>query len=130
MSEARWDENTTCEPLTGGATMQSLPQSTICLQPQRHMASSSYAVTAPARLPRGIHWEICSGHLIYKATGWDGEPIATVRVPLNLPQKREVILLLEDVLNLLAPQQLSAPSSEAPEWSSWQRPVVLRLVPS
>jgi hypothetical protein len=91
------------------------------------MASSSFAVPVPDRLPRGIHWEISADHLLYCATGWDGEAAAMVRVPLTFPQKREVILLLEDVLNVLAPPQ---PSSEVPARSSWQRPAVLRLVPS
>lgn len=97
------------------------------------MASSSFAVPAPDRPSRGIHWELRADHLIYSATDWDGEPAATVRVPLDFPKKREVILLLEDVLNVLVPQQPSA-SSEAPgrppASSSWPRPAGLRLVPS
>lgn len=94
------------------------------------MASSSFAVPAPDRPSRGIHWELRADHLIYSATGWDGETAATVRVPLDFPKKREVILLLEDVLNVLVPQQPSVPSAPALASSSWSRPAVLRLVPS
>jgi hypothetical protein len=90
------------------------------------MATSAFEHPVPARPGRGIHWEITSGHLIYRATDWDGETVAMIRVPLGLLEKRDIICLLEDVLNVLAPRRPSA-LSEAPEW---QRPAVLRLVPS